>query len=143
MNLAMSYDAKTAIALIANLRNLADHIELNGPGVIVGGTLSINVENELIHSESERGHYRAHVRATDITVEANLQLRGRYESPMNGLKMMRAEDGVIVRWDGKHPRAPKRGEYYLAGRNVENDPGYTRKATRDLKRAYFIYEECT
>ena len=63
MNLSMSYDAKTAIAMTANLRNLADHIELNGPGVIVGGTLSINVENELIHSESERGHYRAHVRA--------------------------------------------------------------------------------
>ena len=143
MNLAMPYDAKTALALIANLRNLADHIELNGPGVIVGGTLSISVENELIHSESERGHYRAHVRATDITVEANLQLRGRYESPMNGLKMMRAEDGVIVRWDGKHPRAPKRGEYYLAGWNVENDPGYTRKATRDLKRPYFIYEKCS
>ena len=143
MNLSMSYDAKTAIAMIANLRNLADHIELNGPGVIVGGMLSINIENELIHSESERGHYQAHVRATDITVEANLQLCGRSESPMNGLKMMRAEDGFIVRWDGKPPRAPKRGEYYLAGWNVENDPGYTRKATRNLKRAYFIYEECT
>ena len=111
MNLAMSYDAKTAIALIANLRNLADHIELNGPGVIVGGTLSINVENEVAHSESERGHYRAHVRATDITVEANLQLCGRSESPMNGLKMMRAEDGLIVRWDGKPPRAPNVAMY--------------------------------
>ena len=143
MNLAMSYDAKTALALIANLRNLADHIELNGPGVIVGGTLSINVENDLIHSESERGHYQAHVRAVDITVEANLRLRGRMKSPMNGLKPTRAEDGFIVRWDGKPPRAPKRGEYYLAGWNVENDPGYVRQATRNLKRAYFIYEECT
>ena len=36
-------------------------------------------------------------RATDITVEANLQLRGRYESPMNGLKMMRAEDRPLAR----------------------------------------------
>ena len=96
MNLSMSYDAKTAIALIANLRNLADHIELNGPGVIVGGTLSINIENEVIHSEGERGHYQAHVRATDITVEANLQLRGRCEAPSHGLKATRAEDGAIV-----------------------------------------------
>lgn len=143
MNLAMSYDAKTALALIANLRNLADHIELNGPGVIVGGTLSINLENELIHSEGERGNYRAHVRATEITVEANLHLLGRTHSPERGLKATRAEDGFIVRWDGKPPRAPKRGEHYMAGWNVENDPGYVRKATRNLKRAYFIYEECS
>ncbi len=139
MNIAMSYDAKTAIAMIANLRNLADHIELNGPGVIVGGTLSINVENEVIHSEGERGRYQAHVKATDITVEANLQLRGRCESPSHGLKASRAEDGFIVRWDGKPPRAPKRGEYY----NIGDDTNWVRQATRNLKRAYFIYEECT
>lgn len=140
MNIAMSYDAKTALALIANLRNLADHIELNGPGVIVGGTLSINLENELIHSEGEHGNYRAHVRATEITVEANLHLLGRTHSPERGLKATRAEDGFIVRWDGKPPRAPKRNEYYeVRG----DDTGWVRQATRNLKRAYFIYEECS
>ena len=136
----MICDTKTAIALIARLRNLADHIELNGPGVIVGGDLTINVENELIRSESERGPYRAQVRATEITVESSIRLLGRAESPNRGLKATRAEDGFIVRWDGKPPRAPKRNEYYEVR---DDDTGWVRQATRNLKRAYFIYEECS
>ena len=135
MKLDTSYDAKTAIEIIANLRKIADHIELNGPGVIVGGALSITLENELIHTEIERGQYLAHVRATEITVEANLHLLGRTHSPLGGLKSTQAEDGAVVRWDGNPPRAPKRGEHYMAG--------YVRQATRNLKRAYFIYEECS
>ena len=139
----MIYDTKTAIALIARLRSLADHIELNGPGVIVGGDLTITTKNELTRSESELGQYRVRVRATEITVESNLWLLGRYESPLRGLKEVWAEDGAVVRWDGKPPRAPSRGDYYLAGCNDENDPGYVRRAARTLKRAYFIYEECS
>ena len=61
--------------------------------------------------------------------------------PKNGLKPAKSiGEGVLVRWDGDPPRAPKKGEYYNAAEEpcINSPDIYHCKRARKTK--FFIYE---
>lgn len=137
----MRHTVKDAIGAIQALRQVADHIEQNGPNVMIGGVLTVDIEHEAIDIHDWAGNVAARRNGPmSITLNTDLVMRGALPyAPSCGLRKVSGEGGAY-QWDGEPPRAPKKGEHYLA-----NDPvtWVSRRATRNLKKPRHIMQKCS
>lgn len=132
--------AEYTTRLVAELRQIANHIENNGPAVILSGGLAVSLERDVAEWRSFGEHVGHVVKATTISVFCDLVLSGNMDAPDLGLKLRRATDGTIVRWDGKPQHAPRRGEYYMY---PDDEDRQVFRATSHHMKAKWVMEEAS
>ena len=132
---------KAAEALVDTLRQLAAHIESNGPAAYLSGGVVIDFEQETydLHDSLSGRVVRRLCGPRTINVKSDLALRGGVSyAPSLGIKQTICA-GIRYQWDGEPPRAPKRGDFYLSS----DAPTWVSRATRDLKRPRHIMQKCS
>ena len=133
---------QTTVDLVEAIRRVADHIERLGPHCLSDNS-TLSVDTRFTDFRPGTGVVLVETRPATHTVTSNIIVRAEMLGlhPKNGLRPARSlDEGVLVRWDGEPPRAPKKGEYYNAAEEpcINSPDIYHCKRARKTK--FFIYE---